>query len=123
MRSRLIKFRRLIGIRRIIEDSSSPLLSGFALWRNSPAFFRKPLRQQGLEALGHRWVQAHSLTVLKGGDLPEWSSQIVVVEDQHVWELAESGLEIGQSAGETGDQFLGRVPALGNAHGHALFGN
>ena len=85
---------------------------------------QRPLRQQGLEPSGYRGIQAHPLTVLKDGHLPEWGSQVVVVEDERIREFAESGLEIGQGAGETGDEFHGRhvVATLGNAHGDALFG-
>jgi hypothetical protein len=64
---------------------------------------RKPLTQQRPEPLGRWRVQTHALTVLKAGDLSEGSSKVVVVENQHVREFAESGLAIGQRARETGN--------------------
>ena len=38
--------------------------------------------QKGLERSGYRWIQTHPLTVLTDGNLAEWGSQVVVVEDE-----------------------------------------
>ena len=65
------------------------------------------------------------LAVLEDGDSAERSGEIVVVEDQNVREFVDRGLEVGQRARVAAEEFVRGdvVPALRDAHRHALLGN
>src|ERR1017187_4657095 len=84
---------------------------------------RSSLREQGPQPLWNRVAQFCKAAVFNNGDEAERGSQVVVVEDPHMWQLAEGGLEIDEDAWKPCDQLFGGniVSALGDAHGHALF--
>ena len=84
-----------------------------------------PLWKRVPEPPGDRLAEGDPLALCEDGDPPEGGAQVVVVEDPDVRKNADRGAKVGHRAGEACDQLLRGdiVPALGDAHGHALLGD
>jgi hypothetical protein len=79
--------------------------------------------EQRLKPARNRLVQLDFAAIRVSGNVAEWGSQVVVVENEHAGQFPDRESKVRERAWKTIDQLRRRhvVPALGDAYGDSFF--